>query len=84
MGIAYHADPATDLVAVGYGDVDFANDPIDKKSRIGVIGNGAIIWSSKQQPCIAQSTTKAKLIATNETCREAAWLRNLLNSINVV
>jgi hypothetical protein len=24
------------------------------------------------------------LIAANETCREATWLRNLLNSINVV
>jgi hypothetical protein len=87
MGIAYYGDPATDLVVVGYGDADFANDPIDRKLRTRVIitlGNGAIIWSSKRQPCIAQSTTEAELIAANETCREAAWLQNLLNSINVV
>jgi hypothetical protein len=87
LGIVYHGNPVTDLVAVGYGDADFAIDPVDRKSRTGVVitlGNGAIIWSSKRQPYIAQSTTEAELIAANETCQEATWLRNLLNSINIV
>jgi len=45
------------------------------------MGGGAISWSSKKQPTIALSSTKAKYITSAHTAKEAAWLRLLLSEL---
>jgi hypothetical protein len=40
-----------------------------------------ISWSSMKHGSIAQSTTKAKYIATSDASKEAVWLRKLVSGL---
>ncbi|KAG7196796.1 hypothetical protein KM043_018802 [Ampulex compressa] len=63
------------------------NSTADAKSYSGYIvkmGNNSICWKSQKQSLAAMSTREAELIAICEGAREVIWLRNLLNSLNVV
>jgi hypothetical protein len=42
------------------------------------MGGGAISWSSKRQPTIALSTTKAKYMANTQATKEAIWIIKLM------
>lgn len=48
------------------------------------IGGGAITWRSIKQSCIADSTMEAEYVATDETAKEAVWLRNFLIDLGMV
>ena len=66
---------------VGYTDADWAGDVMRRKSTSGFIfllGNGAISWGSKNQACVALSTTEAKYIALSQATREVVWLQKLM------
>jgi hypothetical protein len=70
-----------------YSDSDFANDVTTRKSISGVVsmyGGCAVTWSSKQQQCVALSTTEAEFIAASEAAREAIWLTKLLSDLTMM
>lgn len=53
---------------VGYYDVDYAGDKIERKSTSGscqFIGDNLISWSNKRQSTIALSTAEAEYIAAS-------------------
>ncbi|KAG7198049.1 hypothetical protein KM043_018221 [Ampulex compressa] len=63
------------------------NSTVDAKSYSGYImkmGNNSICWKNRKQSLVAMSTCEAELIAICEGAREVIWLRNLLNSLNVM
>lgn len=65
----------------GYADANYAECRVDRKSNSGYVffvNGGLMSWSCKKQPVVAQSSTEAELIALNETCNEALWLRKIL------
>ena len=72
---------------VGFGDVDFANDPDNRKSVSGyayqLYGN-LVSWSTKRQPTISLSTSEAELIARCAAAKEGMWITKLLNELDVV
>ena len=49
-----------------------------------LLNNGAIIWSSKKQPCIALSTMEAEYVVCSATVQEAVWLRRFFQHLEVV
>ena len=56
----------SDLHMIGYNDADWGSDLDECKSTSGyafLLNNGAIIWSSKKQPCIALSTMEVEYVA---------------------
>jgi hypothetical protein len=70
-----------------YSDADFASNPDDRKSVSGyvyMLGGGAIAWHSKKQATTATSTTKAEYSALAAAAREAIWLSNLFNGLEVI
>ena len=65
------ADDAHTITA--YGDADWANDRVDRKSITGWIVklNGDVIsWASKKQHCVSQSTCEAELYAEAAAANE--------------
>lgn len=43
--------------------------------------NCPISWTSKRQTCVASSTCHAEYMATGTACRDAVWIRNLIEDL---
>ena len=81
-GIRYASNRG--VLLLGYTDSDWGGNIIDQKRNSGYcyrLGSSMISWSSKKQVLVSQSTTEAEYIATSTTCREAVWLKNLLERL---
>jgi hypothetical protein len=77
-------EPHKPLSAVMYHDADFAADPIMRKSTSGLLFtvNGApIVWRSKLQSIVAQSTCEAEFVSAAGAVREGLWVQKLFASI---
>ena len=65
----------------GYVDSDFVGD-LDKRrstSRyVFTLASGAISWMSKLQNIVSLSTTETEYIVASQACKEAIWLKGLL------
>ncbi|CAN0884245.1 Retrovirus-related Pol polyprotein from transposon TNT 1-94 [Linum grandiflorum] len=82
LGLVYSGHSNNDLV--GFVDSDFAGNRDTRKSTTGYFFSWAgncISWKSQQQSIVALSSTEAEYIAATEACKEAIWLRGLLNEI---
>ncbi|MCO5580093.1 hypothetical protein L7F22_033959 [Adiantum nelumboides] len=70
----------------GYTDVDWAGSTTDRRSTSGfmfTLGSVAIPWSSKKQPTVALSSTKAEYRGVAIAACEVAWLRKLLTDLKL-
>jgi len=69
---------------LGFTDSDWANC-LDMRQSVGghayTLGSGVISWQARKQKTIAASSCKAEYVAAFEACKEAIWLRTLLNAI---
>ncbi|XP_075157670.1 uncharacterized protein LOC142230938 [Haematobia irritans] len=71
----------------GYAYASWAEDAKDRKSNSGYIfqiNGGAISWSFRKQTSVSLSSTEAEFIALSEACKEAIWLRKLLNDMKII
>lgn len=58
----------------------------DRKSTSGMmlqLAGARILWASRRQSVVAQSTTEAEYIAAADATKEVLWLRKLLGSIGL-
>lgn len=65
-------------------DADWAADLDQRNSRTGYtisLGNSLIVWNSKLQQSIANSSTEAEYIALAECSRTLIWCRTLLSEM---
>lgn len=70
----------------GYSDADYAGCIDTSRSTSGyafMLGEAAITWSSKKQQTVAQSTSEAEYMGMASACREATWLRALLQDTGI-
>lgn len=69
---------------LGFADSDWANC-LDTRRSVGgrayTLGSGVISWQARKQKTIAASSCEAEYVAAFEACKEAIWLRTLLNAI---
>jgi hypothetical protein len=79
LGITY--SNAGNSSIQGWCDADYAGDIKSRKSTTGYVftcNHGAVSWSSKLQPTVAQSTTEAEFMAAGAACKDALWWRKTL------
>ena len=73
-----------DELFVTYSDADYAGDGDTLRSTGAytvMMGGGAVDWSSKLQPVVAQSTTEAEYVSATAAGQEILWLRNLFSEL---
>ncbi|TXG53998.1 hypothetical protein EZV62_019254 [Acer yangbiense] len=71
---------------ITYTDSDYAGDLDDRKSTsvyVFLMSSGAMSWSSKKQPVVTLSTTKAAFIAAASYACQAVWLRRVLEKLGL-
>ena len=87
LGLLYSAGrPGDTETCVGFSDADWAGDTSDRKSTSGYIFlnvEGAVLWGSKKQTCVALSTAEAEYLALAQATQEATWLNSLLTQISL-
>ena len=74
---------ASDDSLIGYTDADWASQA-HRRSFAGTVflfAGGAISWSSRKQPIVALSSTKAEYVAASDSSRELIWLCSLLGKL---
>jgi len=74
----------SEFIVKGYVDSDFAGDLDKKKSTTGYVftlAGGAVSWLSKLQTVVALSTTEAEYMAATQACKEAIWIRRLMEEL---
>src|SRR5436190_1643257 len=81
LGIIYTARTAGDLVI--YADAAYANARKFKStiSFCALIAGGPVIWTSRCQPVIAQSTTESEYITMADAAKQAIWICHFLYTI---
>jgi hypothetical protein len=75
-----------DLSLIGYVDAGYLSDPHNGKSQIGFVflhEGTTISWKSYKHTLIDTSTNHSEIIALYEAVRECAWLRRVINYIQV-
>jgi hypothetical protein len=82
LEIVYSAS-ATPLMEA-FCDSDYASDALSVPPRrstsgcVVLMAGGPILWTSKAQQSVAQSTCEAEYMAANVCARDVLWLRHLL------
>jgi hypothetical protein len=69
---------------ITYSDADYGGNPNNGKSTGGYvvkIGSGAVSWSSKLQPLVILSTTKAEHISAVEAGKEILWMHQFIEEL---
>ena len=56
-------------------DSDWANDPFDRRSTMGMfkLGNNLLLWLCKRQNCVALSSAEAEYISAANATTEITW-----------
>ena len=81
-----HFSKHSSLDLWAYSDVDWAGDPIDRRSTTGYyffLSDSLISWRSKKQIVISRSSTEAEYKALANTASKLLWLRWLLQDMGV-
>ncbi|KAL0288887.1 UNVERIFIED_CONTAM: Retrovirus-related Pol polyprotein from transposon TNT 1-94 [Sesamum radiatum] len=76
-----------ELILEGYSDASFQSYDDDAKSQSGFVfklNGGVVVWKSSKQDTTVDSTTEAEYIAASEAAKEAVWMKNYIQELDVV
>ncbi|KAL0367505.1 UNVERIFIED_CONTAM: Retrovirus-related Pol polyprotein from transposon TNT 1-94 [Sesamum radiatum] len=77
----------SELILKGYSDASFQSDDDDAKSQSGFVfklNGGVVAWKSFKQDTTANFTMKTEYIAASEDAKEAVWMQNYIQELDVV
>ena len=83
LGIYFKLGP---LSLSAYCDVDWAGDPLDRRSITSVVvflGNSPITWSAKKQSVVSRSSTEVEYGSLAIITAELYWLRMLFKDLGI-
>ncbi|KAL0345892.1 UNVERIFIED_CONTAM: Secreted RxLR effector protein [Sesamum radiatum] len=76
-----------ELILEGYSDASFKSDDDDAKSQSGFVfklNGGVVAWKSSKQDTTVDSTMEAEYIAASEAVKEAVWMKNYIQELDVM
>jgi hypothetical protein len=76
----------SDYQLVGFCDVDYDGDRIERKSTSGncqFLGDNLISWASKSQETIDMSTAEAEYISVASYCTQLLWMKHQLEDYQI-
>lgn len=74
-------------VIEAYSDADHAGEKMTRRSTSGVLMKycgGPVMWKSKLQKCVAQSSMEAEFVAASEASKSLVWLDRLLKETEII
>ena len=74
------------LSLTAFIDLDWADDPMDRRSTVGLIvflGNNPITWQSKKQTIVTRLSTKAEYRAMANCTTDLTWVRLVLKDLGI-
>lgn len=77
-----HFKSDSQLYPTGYADADYGNNLVDRRSYTGfmfMMSGAPVSWEARKQRTVALSTTEAEYMALGEACKEAIYLKTLIN-----
>ena len=84
LGLWYPKGSEFDLV--GFSDVDYAGDKVDRKSTSGTchfLGRSLVCWSSKKQNCVSLSTAESEYIVARSCYAQLLWMKQTLKDYGI-
>lgn len=83
--IDYGLEFCQDEVIRAFSDADWAGDQTTRQSTSGILlmFSGPIVFSSRRQASIAQSSAEAEYLAASEAAKEVVWLTQLLGELGI-
>ena len=83
--LAFHANPDAPTVQA-MSDADYANCLDTRRSISGTmvqVYGSPVIWSSKQQPVIATSSTESEYLTACSTIKEVIWTKRVCTQLGL-
>lgn len=74
-----------DTSLVAFADANYAPNG-DRKSQSGgliKLAGSSIVWLSKKQKTVSQSTTEAEYIALASVCNKVLWVQKMMSELNI-
>ena len=71
----------------GYSNADWVDNVESRRSTSGyvfLVGDMVVLWNSKWQQMVAQSTMEAEYMATSRCTMEATWLRHIMKDVGCI
>lgn len=84
LGLLYRRQSSRGRILDAYSDADWASDPSSRRSISGVVltlFGTPVIWQSKKQELVTDSTAYAKYVAMYHTTKDILWARNVLKDM---
>ena len=70
----------------GYVDADWLGYKDTRRATTGwvfILGGSPILWASKRQATVAQSSCEAEYVAASEAIKEAMWIKRFINDLHL-
>ncbi|CAB1107819.1 unnamed protein product [Ectocarpus sp. CCAP 1310/34] len=81
LTLKFKPDNSVDASTLVYVDADFASKANDRRSVSGAIvlvASMPVVWISKTQKCVSQSTSEAEYLAMGDGVKEALFVNGML------
>ena len=81
LTLKFKQDSTVDVGTLVYVDADFARKATDRRSVSGAlvfVAGMLVVWISRTQKCVSQSTSEAEYLAMGDGVKEALFVNGLL------
>ena len=87
LTLKFKQDSTVDVGTLVYVDADFASKATDRRSVSGAlvfVATMLVVWISRRQKCVSQSTYEAEYLAMGDGVKEALFVNGMLQFLSLI